>query len=70
MRTNVPKLAILACNRNQLTELDLSSVPELAKLFCDENQLTELDVRQNRKLKVFKCDPLVSIKKLPSQVLK
>jgi Leucine-rich repeat (LRR) protein len=66
----VPKLTKLNCSDNKLTELDISNAPELADLDCSGNQIAELDVvRRNRKLKVLKCDPSVSIKKLASQVL-
>jgi hypothetical protein len=66
--SNLPALTQLDCFDNELIDLDLSNVPELIELDCSGNQITELDVRRNRKLKVFKCDPSVSIKKLPRQV--
>lgn len=58
---NIPALINLGCDRNQLTELDLSNLPALTTLDCRGNRLTELDVRQNLELKILECDPWVRI---------
>ena len=63
----VPALMGLDCRNNQLVELDLSGVPELRKLDCRNNKLVELDIRWLDQLKILKCDPLVKIKKFPTQ---
>ena len=45
----------LACNRNQLTSIDLSHNTALTKLYCDDNQLTSLDLSHNTQLEIFQC---------------
>ena len=50
-----PKLEILYCYKNQLTELDVSKNAALKELECYENNLTSLDVRQNTKLGILNC---------------
>ena len=65
--SNVPRLTELWCHDNELTELDLSNVPELDWLNCQSNQLTELDIRSLEKLWYLVCDPVVTLKKRPTQ---
>ena len=48
-------LDMLACNGNNLTELDMSKNTNLIQLCCDENALTELDVSQNVALEILNC---------------
>jgi Leucine-rich repeat (LRR) protein len=45
----------LICDRNQLTELDVSANTVLEWLSCNENQLTELDVTSNTVLTELYC---------------
>ena len=46
----------LYCNRNQLTELDISKNANLQILYCFSNQLTELDVSNSKDLEWLGCD--------------
>ena len=39
-----PKLETLKCNKNQLTQLELSKNPAINYLYCSENPLEQLDV--------------------------
>ena len=48
-------MEVLACGRNQLTQLDVSRNTELEELQCDYNQLTQLDVSKNAKLTGLGC---------------
>ena len=48
-------LRYLSCDRNQLTELDVSHNPALRDLSCSENQLTELDCSGNPALESLIC---------------
>ena len=50
-----PELSALYCDRNQLTELDLSKNQNLENLDCGNNQLTSLDVSNNTKLVYLYC---------------
>ena len=43
----------LSCERNKLTELDVSKNISLTDLFCDMNQLTALDLSKNIKLEAL-----------------
>ena len=45
----------LFCDKNQITELDVSSNTKLEFLNCNKNQLTELDVSSNTKLVLLSC---------------
>jgi len=45
----------LACDKNQLTSLDVSKNTALAMLICDQNQLTSLDLSKNTTLADFFC---------------
>lgn len=56
-------LRYLSCDRNQLTELDVSHNPALRDLSCSENQLTELDCSGNPALESLIC-PVNRISKL------
>ena len=50
-----PKLEILYCYKNQLTELDVSKNAALKELECYENNLTSLDVSKNAELVALYC---------------
>ena len=45
-----PALAVLICQNNNLTELDVTQNTALTVLICDNNQLTALDVSNNAAL--------------------
>src|SRR5574344_44432 len=46
----------LACNRSQLTALDVSKSTLLTALDCEENHLTALDVSKNTALDLLYCE--------------
>lgn len=48
-------LKTLSCQRNLLTELDVSNNSELEYLECSENQLSALDVSNHQALKELSC---------------
>ena len=49
-------LESLDCEKNQLSELDVSKNTVLKTLYCNGNQLSELDVSKNAALKYLWCD--------------
>ena len=50
-----PKLEILECSYNKITELDTSSNSALKNLGCNRNQLTQLNVSGNNALTSLSC---------------
>jgi hypothetical protein len=48
-------LAILFCNNNHLTSLDVSNDTSLIRLYCGTNLLTTLDLNQNINLETLEC---------------
>ncbi len=53
--SSTPKLTMLFCDYNNLTELDLSNVPLLTTLSCANNQLTKLDLSSLPLLQELTC---------------
>ncbi|WP_410006012.1 T9SS type A sorting domain-containing protein [Aequorivita nionensis] len=45
----------LSCDRNEITELDISQNINLKKLYCNYNDLSELDISNNTNLEVLQC---------------
>ena len=50
-----PELTLLICEKNSLTELDLSANTKLTYVMCGDNQLTTLDVSNNTALEYLSC---------------
>lgn len=50
-----PNLEVLACNDNELTEIDVSKNANLHTLECGSNQIRFIDVTHNTKLTGFGC---------------
>ena len=53
--TIIGTITLLACQRQQLTDLDVSNSPSLTLLYAYENNLTNLDVRANTNLNNLNC---------------
>lgn len=49
------EIIMLACDRNQLTSLDLSNNTKLTTLYCQENKLTSINVTKNTVLAWLYC---------------
>ena len=60
---NFTKLISLKCEKNKLTELDVSACARLVNLLCYQNELTSLDVSHNEKLQKLYCyaNPLTTL---------
>ena len=50
-----PNLEFLYCQKNDISNIDVSKNQKLIKLYCDENQITGLDVSKNPKLEELGC---------------
>ena len=63
----VPKLEVLTCENNELTEIDLKHCPNLKFIALSGNKLEYLDVSCCPKLTCFTCDDGVRVRRRESQ---
>ena len=68
--TILPELVQLACNNNQLQNLDVSALRRLTELECYNNKIVELDIRNCDKLEKLTIDTWVKVVMKPDQTVK